>query len=120
MPLDVPFGSTLRRLRMAAGLSQEALAERANISTGAIGSYERGTISAPHRETAALIADALGLTGESRAAFARAARPAPRLRRSPERDPSASPKREHLPAEATALVGREIEIVEIRYGATGE
>ena len=37
-----PFGERLRRLRVAAGLSQEALAERAGLSAQAIGALETG------------------------------------------------------------------------------
>jgi transcriptional regulator with XRE-family HTH domain len=36
------FGSLLRRQRLAAGLSQELLAERARMSTNGIGALERG------------------------------------------------------------------------------
>lgn len=38
----VKFGKTLRRLRNDAGLSQEALAERANLSADFVGFIERG------------------------------------------------------------------------------
>lgn len=37
-----PFGERLRRLRVAVGLSQEALAERAGLSVEAIGALETG------------------------------------------------------------------------------
>lgn len=36
------FGSTLRKLRLGAGLSQEELAERANIDRSYLGAIERG------------------------------------------------------------------------------
>jgi len=40
---DLPnFGVLLRRYRLAAGLSQEALADRARMSANGIGSLERG------------------------------------------------------------------------------
>jgi transcriptional regulator with XRE-family HTH domain len=38
----VKFGKALRRLRSEAGLSQEALAERANLSADFVGFIERG------------------------------------------------------------------------------
>ncbi len=38
----LPFGDLLRRLRLAAGLSQEALAERAGLSARGISDLERG------------------------------------------------------------------------------
>jgi class 3 adenylate cyclase/transcriptional regulator with XRE-family HTH domain len=68
------FGELLRRHREAAALSQERLAERAGLSTDAISALERGKRGAPRLETAGLLADALGLTGEERASFIAAAR----------------------------------------------
>lgn len=67
------FGVLLKRRRLEAGLSQEALAERASISVDAISRNERGLRWAPRRETLALLVDALGLTGEARAEFEGAA-----------------------------------------------
>jgi transcriptional regulator with XRE-family HTH domain len=46
-----PFGALLRRHRVAAGLTQEALAERAGISARAVSDLERGLYRAPHRDT---------------------------------------------------------------------
>jgi DNA-binding XRE family transcriptional regulator len=37
-----PFGEQLRRLREAAGITQEELAERAGLSRDAVGALERG------------------------------------------------------------------------------
>ena len=54
---------------MAAGLSQEALAERAGLSARAISDLERGARRAPYRETVRLLADALGLSDADRAAL---------------------------------------------------
>ena len=56
------FGSLLRRYRMAAGLSQEALAERARISVQGIGALERGDRRTPQRETLTLLTAALALS----------------------------------------------------------
>lgn len=103
----------MRQLRIAAGLSQEALAERAKISIAAVSSYERGIIAAPHRETAALIAKALHLSEESRAEFDRAARPKPRLRRVLEPDMVVTPQHRNLTLESKLLVGRDLELDEI-------
>ena len=44
-----PFGALLRRYRLAAGLSQKALAERAKLSVRAIRSLEYGEWHAPYR-----------------------------------------------------------------------
>lgn len=72
---DVGFGSLLRRLRRHAGLSQEELAARAFVSTRAISDLERGVNALPRRHTTVALADGLGLVGDARAAFERAARP---------------------------------------------
>ncbi|MBV8531494.1 MAG: helix-turn-helix domain-containing protein, partial [Candidatus Eremiobacteraeota bacterium] len=67
------FAGLLRRYRRDAGLSQEALAERAGLSKDAISALERGTRRAPYRDTVGLLASALGLDGEDRRAFEEAA-----------------------------------------------
>ena len=68
------FATLLRRSRLAAGLTQEELAERARLSVRGITDLERGARRAPHKETVHLLADALGLTPDDRAAFERAVR----------------------------------------------
>lgn len=69
-PSEAPsFGLLLRRYRMAASLSQEALAERAGLSTQAVGALERGARRRPYPETVRRLADALGLTAAARAAL---------------------------------------------------
>jgi DNA-binding XRE family transcriptional regulator len=74
-PASCPgFGALLRRHRRAAGLSQEALAERARISLHAISALERGYRRRPQRQTLALLSGALGLDGDERAEFQSAAR----------------------------------------------
>jgi transcriptional regulator with XRE-family HTH domain len=54
------FGETVRRLRKAAGLSQEALAERANLSADFLGFIERGE-NVPTLTTILQLARALGV-----------------------------------------------------------
>jgi class 3 adenylate cyclase len=61
------FGELLRRYRVAAGLSQEALAARAGLSARGISDLERGLRHAPQRQTLQLLAEALGLSAEQRA-----------------------------------------------------
>lgn len=56
------FGARLKRYRVAAGLSQEALAERAWLSGRAISAYERGLRRAPYRDTLLQLDRALGLS----------------------------------------------------------
>jgi transcriptional regulator with XRE-family HTH domain len=57
--MSTAFALLLRRHRIAARLSQEALADAAGVSTSAIGAYERGIHTAPHRHTIGLLAEAL-------------------------------------------------------------
>jgi len=71
----LPFAELLRRTRMAAGLTQEALAEAAGISTRAVSDLERGRGRLPRLPTVGLLVAALGLTPAERAAFLAAAQP---------------------------------------------
>jgi transcriptional regulator with XRE-family HTH domain len=70
------FGDLLRWYRTAAGLTQEELAERERLRAQGISHLERGVRQTPHPTTVALLAEALELTAEQRAAFKRAARAA--------------------------------------------
>jgi len=63
------FGGAIRRYREDAALTQEALAERSRLSKRAISDLERGERQAPHRDTVALLADALGLDQDARRAL---------------------------------------------------
>jgi tetratricopeptide (TPR) repeat protein/transcriptional regulator with XRE-family HTH domain len=65
----VPFASVLRQLRAEAGLTQEELAGAAGVSSRAVSDLERGMVTAPHRDTVRLLADALQLDGPARAEF---------------------------------------------------
>jgi DNA-binding XRE family transcriptional regulator len=56
------FGWLLRRYRLAAGLTQEDLAERAGLSVGGLSALESGKRQTPYRHTVTLLAQALGLT----------------------------------------------------------
>jgi predicted ATPase/transcriptional regulator with XRE-family HTH domain len=68
-PEDLGFGALLRHYRTEAGLSQEALAERAKLSVRAIRALENGERQAPYPATVGALVTALGLTGRERAAF---------------------------------------------------
>ena len=109
------FGALLKRHRLAASLSQEALAERAGLSVNAVAALERGRRSAPRPDTVALLATALALDPGDRAAFVGAAMAGrmPEGAAPPEVAlPPASPRplsRPTLPAPPTALIGRERE-----------
>src|SRR5690349_7531278 len=71
---QVGFGAILRQARLAAGLTQEELAERANLSVRAIASLEQGIRRNPHKHTLQVLADALGLAEADRRDFLTAAR----------------------------------------------
>jgi predicted ATPase/transcriptional regulator with XRE-family HTH domain len=71
------FATRLRRLRDAAGLTQEELAERAGLTVKAIGALERGERRRPYPHTVRVLGDALGLGDADRAELAAAARPRP-------------------------------------------
>jgi tetratricopeptide (TPR) repeat protein/transcriptional regulator with XRE-family HTH domain len=75
--LPVSFGGLLRSLRMAAGLTQEELAEAARVGYRSISDLERGVSRSARRDTARLLADALGLSGDDRVRFEAAARGRP-------------------------------------------
>jgi len=68
------FGWVLRRLRAEAGLTQEELAAAASVSPRSVSDLERGINVTARKETARLLADALGLTGAERAHFEAVAR----------------------------------------------
>src|SRR6516164_2671926 len=71
----VAFGAVLRHRRQAAGLTQQALAERAGLSVDAISALEAGRRGGVRLETARRLAEGLALTDEDRAQFLAAARP---------------------------------------------
>jgi predicted ATPase/DNA-binding XRE family transcriptional regulator len=116
-PGSSDFGALLRGHRVAAGLSQEALAERARVSLDGISALERGYRRSPQRETLALLAGALALSDQQRRAFeSAAARPsAPRRRgeTSVTIGPWPSTVIASLPLALTHFVGRDIELNEI-------
>ena len=60
------FGELLKHYRLARHLTQEALADRAGLSLGAINSLERGARRRPHQETLTRLADALTLSAQER------------------------------------------------------
>ena len=106
-----PFGHVLKHLRLAAGLTHEALAERASLGARTISDLERGVSRAPRADTLALLVEALGLPLEQRARLEAAARPEPDvvpLVASPARRPGS------LPPPLTSFVGRQRETRAVR------
>ena len=74
-PTSAPdFASSLRRFRLARGLSQEELAAKAGISVTSVSYLERGLTRLPHRDTVQLLATALALTAEENEGFLQSAR----------------------------------------------
>ncbi len=68
------FAGLLRQLRAGARLTQEELAAAAGISTRAVSDLERGVNRTAHKDTAQLLAAALGLDGPTGELFVAAAR----------------------------------------------
>jgi predicted ATPase/DNA-binding XRE family transcriptional regulator len=112
------FGELLRRLRAEARLTQEELAEAAQLSPRSISDLERGVNRTARKDTAGLLADALHLDWTTRELFVAAARgrvPAAEVLAAREgRTPGAlgqqvpSPSvRHNLPAPLTSFLDRE-------------
>jgi predicted ATPase/DNA-binding CsgD family transcriptional regulator/DNA-binding XRE family transcriptional regulator len=71
---ELGFGGLLRRLRDDAGLTQDELAEAAQVSQRAISDLERGVNRTARKDTAVLLAEVLDLAEPVRALFVAAAR----------------------------------------------
>jgi predicted ATPase/transcriptional regulator with XRE-family HTH domain len=104
------FGALLRQHRLTAGLTQEALAERAGVSVRGLQLLERER-TAPRAETVRLLADALGLSAEARSALIAAAHPE---LATPTTPLAVSLRLPDLPVPPTPLVGREREVATAR------
>ncbi|MBV9911112.1 MAG: helix-turn-helix transcriptional regulator, partial [Sinobacteraceae bacterium] len=78
-PGQARFGALLRQHRLGAGLTQEALAERAGLSEHGIQKLESGATH-PYRDTAERLIQALNLSDRDQAALKIAAAPKPRRR----------------------------------------
>ncbi len=72
--LALGFGGLLRQLRAEAGLTQEELAEAAGLSPRSVSDLERGINRTARKDTAELLAGALGLAEPARPVFVAAAR----------------------------------------------
>lgn len=105
-PSAMAFGDLLREYRTRAGISQEQLAERARISTAAVGALERGIRRTPYRSTVSLLAKALGLSEEDARALA-AAREGGRVH------PTKTDHFEHVQQPRTSFVGRDPDVAHI-------
>jgi predicted ATPase/DNA-binding XRE family transcriptional regulator len=103
---STPIGALLKRFRLAAGLTQEALAERASLSTRAVSDLERGLSRAPRYNTLDLLTRAMNLSASQQAALFAAARPTV-----PSEDARAA-SLQALPIPPTTLLGREQEVAQ--------
>ncbi len=108
------FGQRLRQLRVRAGLSQAALAERAGLAVAAVAALERGVRRSPYAQTVGALAEALGLTSEERAAFADASSRSVPPRSTVAPHPTVSVPVPRLPTPLTSLIGREVEAAAAR------
>src|SRR5690242_14991632 len=72
--LALGFGGLLRELRAGAGLTQEELADAASLSPRSVSDLERGINRTARKDTAELLAGALGLAEPARSLFMAAAR----------------------------------------------
>lgn len=115
------FGAALRDLRIAAGITQEQLAERSAVSVRAIRNLEIGRTARPQRQSILLLAAALGLDETARTALLQTARRHPRSHDqrigaeaavpAPRTGDSSQPC--ELPADTATLVGRDAVVTEL-------
>src|SRR5579859_3115237 len=109
MPLDAAletptgFGPLLKHYRTTAGLTQEELAERAELSGRGVRYLEQG-LRRPYRDTVQRLVDALSLSSEDHRILIAAARPA---------TSSTGTGSATLPVPAGPLIGREREIAAV-------
>ena len=71
------FAELLQRLRISAGMTQDELAKAAEVSPRTVSDLERGINRTARKDTAELLATAMGLTGHEREQFLAAARGKP-------------------------------------------
>jgi predicted ATPase/transcriptional regulator with XRE-family HTH domain len=115
---ELSFAGLLRRLRAGARLTQEELAEAAALSPRSISDLERGINRTAHKDTAALLAGALGLDGPARELFIAAARgrasAGEALAAAAGGTGAGGAARNNLPVQLSAFIGRERELSEVR------
>ncbi len=109
--MDAPdFADLLRRYRRRRNLTQEKLAERAELSPAAISLLERGLTHAPQKATVQMLSAALALPPDEAAAFFETARRSRRPERENRGDAQGAPEAAPdgaLPVPLTSLIGRE-------------
>ena len=108
------FGGLLRLLRADAGLTQEELAGAARLSPRTVSDLERGISRTARKDTAVLLADALGLAGQVRGVFVAAAQGrvlAAEVLAARAQAPGAFAG--NLPVQLSSFVGRTAELAEL-------
>lgn len=105
----LPFGALLRRFRLAAGLTQGALAERAGLSIHAVSDLERGARRFPYPQTVRQLARALRLSAADRAQWEAALPRRVATAASPVFSPPLA-----LPEPPAGFVGRDRELTVLR------
>src|SRR5579863_10118457 len=103
------FAALLKSLRVAAGLSQQSLAERALISVQAVSALERGYRKAPYRATLERIAEALELSPEAQQRLERSTERS----RGPRQTTQDLTRAHNLPRQLTSFLGREEVVAKI-------
>jgi transcriptional regulator with XRE-family HTH domain len=112
---QLTFGEMLRRRRVAAGLTQEALAEKSGLSYRTISDLERGVNQAPRRENLRALVEALGLSSAERTEWeaVRRTHAASAATSKPTAHRTAKGRQNILPLQLTSFIGRERELVEV-------
>jgi predicted ATPase/DNA-binding XRE family transcriptional regulator len=107
------FAGLLRQLRADARLTQEELAEAAGLSPRSISDLERGINRTARKDTALLLADALGLAAQVRDVFVAAARGRVSASDVIDARQGASARLSNLPVELSAFIGRDRELADV-------
>jgi tetratricopeptide (TPR) repeat protein/transcriptional regulator with XRE-family HTH domain len=111
------FAGLLRQLRTEARLTQEELAEAANLSRRSVSDLERGINRTARKDTAPLLADALSLAGPARGLFVAAARgrgPAAEVLAAVRgATPGAAAATRTLPRDIASFTGRQGELTQL-------
>jgi predicted ATPase/DNA-binding XRE family transcriptional regulator len=104
------LATLLKNFRVAAGLSQQMLADKALISVQAVSALERGYRKVPYPKTLERLCDALALPPEARAALEESARYARGQRLQEQEEP---PPSHNLPRQLTSFLGRDDVVKEV-------
>ncbi|WP_163509515.1 XRE family transcriptional regulator [Fodinicola acaciae] len=115
------LGELLRRLRLAAGMTQDELATKAGLSLRALGDIERGRTLVPYRQSMRALADALDLSRPRFTELMRAAYPTysqsagtqDNACGQDDRSAATRARTNELPAGITDFVGRESPLAQL-------